>query len=220
MPTRACKGISNCRDGNGDTGPADIAVLPLPFTDAAIGERLLTWFQSDITMQSADGTAACPGSTPPPPPNQGKHRRTERCRAAVRGPYAAIREKGTHMSAEKKLHAASGWAMLAVVLVAFVVIIAAFIWSIIGLASAEDAGVAASPLYGWGLGISIAAFCLIWIPVCGFFTLQPGQARVCILFGDYKGTVRDEGFRWANPFYSRSMGSDGTAEDATAEVIS
>ena len=46
------------------------------------------------------------------------------------------------------------------------------------------------------------------------------QARVCILFGDYKGTVRDEGFRWANPFYSRSMGSSGTAEDATAEVIS
>ena len=27
----------------------------------------------------------------------------------------------------------------------------------------------------------------------GFFTIQPNQARVLILFGDYKGTVRDEG---------------------------
>ena len=34
---------------------------------------------------------------------------------------------------------------------------------------------------------------------------------------DYKGTVRDGGFRWANPFYSRSMGSNASAEDATAE---
>ena len=43
---------------------------------------------------------------------------------------------------------------------------------------------------------------------------------MCILFGDYKGTVRDGGFRWANPFYSRSMGSNASAEDATAEVLS
>ena len=41
----------------------------------------------------------------------------------------------------------------------------------------------------------------------GFFTIQPNQARVLILFGDYKGTVRDEGFHWANPVYSRSAGS-------------
>ena len=124
------------------------------------------------------------------------------------------------MSVEKKIKAASGWGMLAVVCIGFVAIIALFIWSIIGLAAADEAGVPASPLCGWGLGISIAAFCLIWIPVCGFFTLQPGQARVCILFGDYKGTVRDEGFRWANPFYSRSMGSNASGEDASAEVLS
>jgi regulator of protease activity HflC (stomatin/prohibitin superfamily) len=37
----------------------------------------------------------------------------------------------------------------------------------------------------------------------GHFTLQPNEARVLILFGSYKGTVRDSGFHWANPFYSR-----------------
>jgi regulator of protease activity HflC (stomatin/prohibitin superfamily) len=40
----------------------------------------------------------------------------------------------------------------------------------------------------------------------GHFTLQPNEARVLILFGSYKGTVRDSGFHWANPFYSRSRG--------------
>ena len=34
----------------------------------------------------------------------------------------------------------------------------------------------------------------------GFFTLQPNEARVLILFGRYVGTVRKDGFHWANPF--------------------
>jgi regulator of protease activity HflC (stomatin/prohibitin superfamily) len=37
----------------------------------------------------------------------------------------------------------------------------------------------------------------------GYFTLQPNQARLLVLFGQYKGTVRQSGFHWANPFYSR-----------------
>ena len=40
----------------------------------------------------------------------------------------------------------------------------------------------------------------------GYFTLQPNQARVLILFGAYKGTVHSSGFHWANPFYSRNRG--------------
>ena len=38
----------------------------------------------------------------------------------------------------------------------------------------------------------------------GFFIVQPNTAAVMQLFGDYKGTVRDEGLRWANPFYSKN----------------
>jgi regulator of protease activity HflC (stomatin/prohibitin superfamily) len=40
----------------------------------------------------------------------------------------------------------------------------------------------------------------------GHFTLQPNEARVLILFGHYRGTVRDSGFHWANPFYARYRG--------------
>jgi regulator of protease activity HflC (stomatin/prohibitin superfamily) len=36
----------------------------------------------------------------------------------------------------------------------------------------------------------------------GFFTLQPNEARVLVLFGKYIGTVRQSGFHWGNPFYS------------------
>jgi regulator of protease activity HflC (stomatin/prohibitin superfamily) len=36
----------------------------------------------------------------------------------------------------------------------------------------------------------------------GFFSLQPNEARVLLLFGDYRGTVRESGFHWGNPFYS------------------
>ena len=110
------------------------------------------------------------------------------------------------MSVEKKIKAKSGYGMLAIVAVLLVVIVGLFIWSVAGMASTPD-GMDAPAVYGWGLGASIFAFCLWFIPLSGFFSLQPGQARVCILFGKYVGTVRDEGFFWANPFYSKSMGS-------------
>ncbi|HMO63938.1 MAG TPA: SPFH domain-containing protein [Verrucomicrobiota bacterium] len=34
----------------------------------------------------------------------------------------------------------------------------------------------------------------------GFFTLQPNEARVLILFGAYRGTARRSGWHWTNPF--------------------
>lgn len=38
---------------------------------------------------------------------------------------------------------------------------------------------------------------------CGFFTLQPNESVVLILFGRYCGTVRDSGFFFVNPFCKR-----------------
>jgi regulator of protease activity HflC (stomatin/prohibitin superfamily) len=37
----------------------------------------------------------------------------------------------------------------------------------------------------------------------GLFAQQPNLARVMLLFGEYRGTVRDTGFFWANPFMIR-----------------
>ena len=35
----------------------------------------------------------------------------------------------------------------------------------------------------------------------GFAVVNPNQSTVLILFGKYKGTIRDNGFFWVNPFY-------------------
>ena len=37
----------------------------------------------------------------------------------------------------------------------------------------------------------------------GFMIIQPNQARVMLLFGNYKGSVKTAGFYWANPFFSK-----------------
>jgi regulator of protease activity HflC (stomatin/prohibitin superfamily) len=37
----------------------------------------------------------------------------------------------------------------------------------------------------------------------GFFFINPNSSRVITLFGKYIGTVKDNGFFWANPFYTK-----------------
>ena len=39
--------------------------------------------------------------------------------------------------------------------------------------------------------------------VTGFFIVNPNEARVLQLFGDYKGSARKAGLHWANPFFSK-----------------
>ncbi len=110
------------------------------------------------------------------------------------------------MTVEKQARAGSGWPMLFVTLTAYAASIWGIVQGIIILATAEDARVPA-PATGPALLVGGIVLLIVAIIVtCGFFSLQPGQARVCILFGKYVGTVRDEGFFWANPFYSKRMG--------------
>lgn len=47
------------------------------------------------------------------------------------------------------------------------------------------------------LGV-IAAFCLL-----GLYMVEPNQAAVVSLFGKYIGTVKENGLRWNNPFFSK-----------------
>ncbi|MBI5915408.1 MAG: SPFH domain-containing protein, partial [Bacteroidetes bacterium] len=37
----------------------------------------------------------------------------------------------------------------------------------------------------------------------GFFFINPNDSRVLTLFGEYKGTAKENGFFWANPFYTK-----------------
>ena len=44
---------------------------------------------------------------------------------------------------------------------------------------------------------------IVFINWFGFFMVHPKVGKVLQLFGNYVGTVRDPGLRWANPFYSK-----------------
>jgi regulator of protease activity HflC (stomatin/prohibitin superfamily) len=52
------------------------------------------------------------------------------------------------------------------------------------------------------LGSSFAVL-LLTILMVGLFVVNPNEGRVLQLFGDYVGTVRVAGLRWANPFYTK-----------------
>lgn len=57
--------------------------------------------------------------------------------------------------------------------------------------------------FGLVLCLALALLVSSLVALGGFFTLQPNEARVLILFGSYKGTVRRSGFHWTNPFYTK-----------------
>lgn len=40
--------------------------------------------------------------------------------------------------------------------------------------------------------------------LCGTYTVEPNDARVLMLFGEYKGTVKSNGLFWVNPFYEKT----------------
>jgi regulator of protease activity HflC (stomatin/prohibitin superfamily) len=110
------------------------------------------------------------------------------------------------ISHEREVTVMSGWLALPVVLMILVVGIAACIGG-----ELDD-----SPgLFGIGVALIVAFF----VSFAGFFTLQPNEARVLVLFGDYKGTVRKEGFHFGNPFYSNGSSAHVTIKDgATASI--
>ncbi|RZU17367.1 SPFH domain-containing protein [Streptomyces sp. BK239] len=50
-----------------------------------------------------------------------------------------------------------------------------------------------------GIVVALASF----TAMCGLNMVAPGEARVVQLFGRYRGTIREDGLRWVNPFTSR-----------------
>lgn len=55
------------------------------------------------------------------------------------------------------------------------------------------------------LRIYIGAFLIVAAILCipGFVLVNPNGSRVLLLFGKYIGTIKDNGFFWVNPFFSK-----------------
>ena len=87
------------------------------------------------------------------------------------------------MTQEKNLKTPSGYLMLFILLIFIVTII-----------------------YGITQGnpfIILPTIFLMIITIPGFFLVNPNTSKVILLFGKYIGTVKENGFYWANPFYRK-----------------
>lgn len=104
--------------------------------------------------------------------------------------------KTVSVNRERTVSVQSGWVMLPTLILLILGDIALLIHSIVE--GERTLGHPIVPLFV----TAIIALPVLIIMMTGFFTLQPNEARVLILFGAYKGTVRDSGFHWGNPFYS------------------
>jgi regulator of protease activity HflC (stomatin/prohibitin superfamily) len=90
-----------------------------------------------------------------------------------------------HTSNEQTTIPVSGYAML----VLNILLIVAFVAGIVLLKN---------PLST----IPLVAAMVMWP---GFFFISPNDSRVLVLFGEYKGTVKQNGFYWVNPFYIKKL---------------
>lgn len=106
---------------------------------------------------------------------------------------------------ERLLSARSGFVMLTVWLFAL---------------AASIAGVVSGAMRHSELTIVIAALSSLigLLGLCGLFQVQPNQARVLQLFGEYRGSVREPGLRWANPFYGKQAVSLRTRNFETSKL--
>jgi len=111
----------------------------------------------------------------------------------AQAPVSPGRGLATAPLAEHKAWSASGVPALlsGIVVVAAGVVL---LWS-----SGKQAGATATTLI-WA-GIIVLAIGALGL--AGLTPVVPGQARVIQLFGKYRGTVRDPGLQWVNPFTRR-----------------
>ncbi|HKL38946.1 MAG TPA: SPFH domain-containing protein [Bacteroidales bacterium] len=87
------------------------------------------------------------------------------------------------MKQEKNYQAANGYGMLALVL-------ALFLGSIAGIIAIHV------------FLLLIITFVAIFLSI-GFVIVNPNESAVLVLFGAYQGTIKENGFFWVNPFFTR-----------------
>ncbi len=92
------------------------------------------------------------------------------------------------MSKEKIVKASNGYLMLLV----FFILVAVIVFGIVNMGNNLFFLAGIIPL-----GI------IDFLILTGFFLVNPNTSKVLLLFGKYIGTVKENGFYWANPFYTK-----------------
>jgi regulator of protease activity HflC (stomatin/prohibitin superfamily) len=95
------------------------------------------------------------------------------------------------MIRERSRKTLSGWLVLPTLLV--------FVIGVLLLLISEIRTAGATPLFWLGF----AAFIIGDLMFPGFFIVNPNEAKVTLLFGRYSGSVKRDGFHWANPLLTK-----------------
>ncbi|HLA21058.1 MAG TPA: hypothetical protein VJZ74_06335, partial [Pseudolabrys sp.] len=104
--------------------------------------------------------------------------------------------RAMNKSRERPASTISGYLMLLVLLAVAVI----GIWLAASGAPVAGAGKGATLIFVGQLLASLGVFILIAV---GFYMIQPNQATVITLFGEYRGTDRTEGLRWIWPWMGK-----------------
>lgn len=109
----------------------------------------------------------------------------------------AVTTSPKHPVSEKAMKPGPGWGPLFVSLL---------------LMAAPIPLIAVAIVYGEDRGPIVVAPCIIasiafaltgFLGLFGLMAVQPNEARVLTLFGEYQGSVTESGFYWVNPFYTK-----------------
>jgi regulator of protease activity HflC (stomatin/prohibitin superfamily) len=142
------------------------------------------------------------------------------------GRYEPVGVEEFEMTIEKSYSPSSGWFPLFACIAMLLFGVGFFFFSMV------------NPFSAPGVVVGIQVLTAILVFVCGFvglfglMAIAPNQARVLLLFGEYKGSVSRSGFFWVNPFFSKKKislrvrnfetGSTTTPEkkDSAGQIIS
>jgi regulator of protease activity HflC (stomatin/prohibitin superfamily) len=127
---------------------------------------------------------------------------------ATQAPVRTDRQSAPAQIAEQRAWSTPGIKVL-VAGIAGIIVAVAVLWY-----SHTQTGGAATALVWVGVVVLIAAVLLL----AGLTPVVPGQARVIQLFGKYRGTTRDQGLQWVNPFTRRIKVSTRIRNHETAQA--
>lgn len=109
----------------------------------------------------------------------------------------SVELKGMNTSRERAASSYNGYIMLIIL----VVVVAGLAFLLPGIFPEGEASKGAKLTF---IGALIASLMGVLILAAGFFMIQPNQAVVITLFGEYRGSERTEGLRWVWPWMGRN----------------
>ena len=90
----------------------------------------------------------------------------------------------------------SGWVMVPAMLAGFAICLWGFVGQVI-LIENETGGSAAI------MALCVLGVLTLLVCIKGYFIVNPNEAKVLTLFGKYSGSVKSDGFHWANPLLTK-----------------